>query len=274
MNNDPISGEQVDAHRSTPSPTALHVPKLGNQSLAEGPGQTSSEEDIPVLNDIVAEPAIYRPVLASTHHEEPSADDELARTNKYKTLSERDLERAEAANDTAVAEPPAADAKVQMLMLDECLIDDDLEIDFDDDNAFEDSLSKLEQELDTKGETNQKCQAILPDLDKLNAELGVDPLPPEPESADPATGAIVALAPVTAPLQPSPFAISASTVFTTPDTPFCFAAPDAEPPNQFPSGAELEAAVNEALAQALPALQQAVLQTLVPLLGKDSPQKA
>ncbi len=312
MNHDPINAEQSGAHNSSCEPTALHARDRQDQSTASRSMEMPIETYIPLLNDIVAEPSIYRPTLACTGHNESSADDQLARTNKYKTLSERDLERAEAANDTPEVEPPTTDDTVSMLMLDECLIDDDLEIDFDEDTGFENSLRKLERELDSEDAKKLQYQTILPDLDKLNNELGVDPLPFEssttaaapiaatmslhspvtPQSTPdlsaggaaankPGTGEVTpeppressAIGEQTFSLQVSGIALSGSTIFSALPNPLSLASTSDTNLPPCLSDAELEIAVDEALAQALPALKRAVLQKLAPLLCKDSATK-
>ncbi len=300
MNYDQIGRKQVDAQLSTSAPTALDVSDTDNQSCGPSPEPVPSAADIPLLNDIVAEPAVYRPILARSDHSEFSADDELARTNKYKTLSERDLERAEAANDTHPAALPASDGKVKRLMLDECLIDDDLEINFDDDSGFEDSLYQLEQELDSQATIKPHHKAILPDLDKLNSELGVDPLPREPSLAKGThfqttaapladTGAVgdsrpkgspanlatsSSMSQPEVPVRMPAFTVAASAFFSAGDNPFCFTSPTVSGAADHAfTEADLETAVEEALREALPAIKLTVLQKLAPLLPKDSPQK-
>lgn len=244
--------------------------------------------DIPLLDDIVSESPVYRPILPCEDHLEPSADDQLARTNKYKTLTESDLERAEPANDTDLVAPRVNANPVSMLMLDECLIDDDLDINFDEDTSFEESLCRLEQELQGEGTSIQQHQTILPDLDRLNAELGVDPLPStaviyQPAAADSTkgTGSVTAAGAGDLPtpldhsssLELSTFGLSTSTKIEIPGDKLQIKSASTQPPLAFPTAADLGMAVDAALAQALPVLKQAVLQQLEPWLCNDSAEK-
>lgn len=157
----------------------------------------TSDSEIPILEDVVSHQS-----GASTA--EPSADDQLSLTNKYKTLSERDLEKAaaEAATEQTEFEPPLAaraDDQDLMLHLDELLIDDELELDLDADFDFEldleqdiepgdtdtapqasehsnnDNIDEAVAEADINTSTTE--QSIMPDIELLNAELGVEPLP-------------------------------------------------------------------------------------------------
>jgi len=159
----------------------------------------TAESQIPVLEDVVS----------SDPSGEYSADDQLSMTNKYKTLSERDLEKAaaEAAAEQANLEPALAatsDDQELMLHLDELLIDDELELgleaDFDlelgletetgntdtdptpqvDGPSGDDGRGKLAPEIACEIDTPE--QAIMPDIELLNAELGVEPLPCSSES--------------------------------------------------------------------------------------------
>ncbi len=280
------------------NPIATHEPTAASDRTLQGPSSalyrplTPAENDIPLLDDIVSEPAKYQAALGCAKHPEPSADDQLARTNKYKTLTESDLERAEAANDTSVVNAHATTNQVSMLMLDECLIDDDLDINFDEDTSFEESLHRLEQELEESPDI-QQYQTILPDLDRLNTELGVDPLPPtttapgsenqlHPSQPDASSNPMVEPAdtvPVTptidhsATIQLPSFTLSTSTLIDLPcdklrAEPVCRI-----PPVEFPSEASLGLAIDAALAQALPTLKQAVLQQLAPWLCSDPVEK-
>jgi hypothetical protein len=109
--------------------------------LSRTPAPAATDGDIPILDDVVSDRAA-----------ESSADAQLSLTNKYKTLSERDLENAMAASvaEAAEFEPPLAarpEEQDLMLQLDELLIDDEL---FDLDMAFDldDSLENLALEPD------------------------------------------------------------------------------------------------------------------------------
>jgi hypothetical protein len=284
------------------NPVSIHEPTAASGRALQGPSSaiyrplTPAENDIPLLDDIVSEPATIQPALGRANHPEPSADDQLARTNKYKTLTESDLERAEAANDTSVsvAGAQATTNQISMLMLDECLIDDDLDINFDEDTSFEESLQRLEQDLE-ESPVIQQYQTILPDLDRLNSELGVDPLPlsptaPEPanqlhpplrdassntletgESADPAPGTTTIDHSTS--IQIPSFTLYASTFIDAPCDKLRAEPAGSRPPVEFPSEASLGLAIDAALAQALPTLKQAVLQQLAPWLCSDSVEK-
>ena len=77
-------------------------------------------------------------------------------------------------------------------------------------------------------------------------------------------------------MRPCSFAwyIAASAFFSAGDNPFCFTSPSVSGAAEHAfTEAELEMAVEDALREALPAIKLTVLQKLVPLLAKDSPQK-
>lgn len=163
---------------------------------------TTSDSEIPILEDVVSH-------QSGASAAEPSADDRLSLTNKYKTLSERDLEKAaaEAAAEQTEFEPPLAaraDGQHLMLHLDELLIDDELELDLDADFDFELDLERDIEPGDTDtapqasehsnnahidesgaeedSNTTTPEQSIMPDIELLNAELGVEPLPTSREN--------------------------------------------------------------------------------------------
>ena len=283
------------------NPIFVHETSAASGQASPGPSTatyqpvTLADKEIPLLDDIVSEPAIYQPAPGCANHPESSADDQLARTNKYKTLTESDLERAEAANDTSLVDPRATANQVSMLMLDECLIDDDLDINFDEDTSFEESLQRLEQELKSEGPVIQQYKTILPDLDRLNTELGVDPLPLTTTSPGPANqlqppvpdassdeketvrstdaARATTLIDHSASIQIPSFTLSTSTFIDVPCDPLRAAPVAAVPEVEFPSEASLGMAIDAALAQALPALKQAVLQQLAPWLCSDSAEK-
>jgi hypothetical protein len=279
------------------NPASIHETSAASGQASPGPLSATyrpvalAENEIPLLDDIVSEPAEYQSAPGCANHPESSADDQLARTNKYKTLTESDLERAEAANDTCLANARATASQVSMLMLDECLIDDDLDINFDEDTSFEDSLHRLEQELENEGPAIQQYQTILPDLDRLNTELGVDPLPlattspgpadqlqpPVPDASSDAketvrstdAARVTTLIDHSASIQIPTFTLSTSTFIDAPCDKLRTESVAAAPRVEFPTEACLAMAIDAALAQALPALKQAVLEQLAPWLGSD-----
>lgn len=140
--------------------------------LSRAPAATDS--DIPILEDVVSD-------LAA----ESSADAQLSMTNRYKTLSEWDLEKAEAASEAEAArfEPPLQarpDEQDLMLQLDELLIDDDL-FDLDMELGVDDSLENLDLMPDKPSDTQQSLEADAATATRDMPPLGPQATPLEPE---------------------------------------------------------------------------------------------
>jgi hypothetical protein len=289
----------------------------------------ASDSEIPILEDVVSH-------QSGESSCEPSADDQLSLTNKYKTLSERDLEKAaaEAAAEQAEFQPPLAprtDDQDLMLHLDELLIDDELALDLDADFDFELELDQEnepagtytppqasehslnddsdESAADEDGNTITPEQSIMPDIELLNAELGVEPLPTSceksslesatPEMAtpgDPTTGDTQPTAPPIshdvmdgsisadceagtdsiASLSQSAkldFGISTSTSFSIVSDNL-FGAAEAAPKTPAPLEPEQLTKLIEMVVEAqIPALKRSLLEHLTPLLCQHPPHR-
>lgn len=140
--------------------------------------QSSPAQDaveIPILKDVVGEPSRPVPHSGVQSAGESSADDQLSRTNKYKTLSDSDLERA--AGVESQNEPPT-DSENQRLPAAETAFDAEFDA-FDLDLDLETELAMANIGNDV--ELPPVDHAILPDIDQLDADLGVAPLPPATE---------------------------------------------------------------------------------------------
>jgi hypothetical protein len=289
----------------------------------------ASDSEIPILEDVVSH-------QSGESSSEPSADDQLSLTNKYKTLSERDLEKAaaEAAAEQADFQPPLApssDDQDLMLHLDELLIDDELALDLDADFDFELELDQEnepagsctapqasehshnddidESAADEDGNTITPEQSIMPDIELLNAELGVEPLPTSceksslesatPEMAtpgDPTTGDTQPTAPpishdvmdgsISADCEAGTdsiaslsqnakldFGISTSTSFSIVSDNL-FGAAEAAPKTPAPLEPEQLTKLIEMVVEAqIPALKRSLLEHLTPLLCQHPPHR-
>jgi hypothetical protein len=140
--------------------------------LSRAPAPAATDGDIPILEDVVSD-------LAS----ESSADAQLSLTNRYKTLSEWDLEKAEAASEAEAArfEPPLQakpDEQDLMLQLDELLIDDEL-FDLDMELGVDDSLENLDLMPDKPSDTQQSLEADAATPEMPPLEPQATPLEPE-----------------------------------------------------------------------------------------------
>ncbi len=142
--------------------------------LSRAPAPAFTDGDIPILEDVVSD-------LAA----ESSADAQLSLTNRYKTLSEWDLEKAEAASEAEAArfEPPLEARPVEqdlMVQLDELLIDDDLfDLDLDMELDVDDSLENIATAPGKPADAQPSPEANTASQDKPPLEPQGTPLEPE-----------------------------------------------------------------------------------------------
>lgn len=140
--------------------------------LSKAPAPAFTDGDIPILEDVVSD-------LTA----ESSADAQLSMTNRYKTLSEWDLEKAEAASEAEAArfEPPLEARPVEqdlMLQLDELLNDDDL-FDLDIELGVDDSLENFATAPGKPADTQPSPEANTASQDRPPLESQGTPLEPE-----------------------------------------------------------------------------------------------
>lgn len=255
-----------------------NLPPMGTDNLASlrpARPHVEPEADIPVLDEIIAPQSAHRGRSA-----EASADDQLSLTNRYKTLTERDLERAAAANDAAAGQGTQSSASEPAIVnLDHCLIDDDFDFSFDDDTGFDESLQQLAMEL-YGDRVSAKIKTILPDLDKLNAELGVEPLATPPSRPNPMEKTVTvaklstgqaAPAAKNAPPAMANFSLSSSTLINVP-TGVLYQQPATEPTGL--SLVQLKNLLEQALNDQIPAFKESLLRQLAPLVCHDSEPEA
>jgi hypothetical protein len=273
-----------------------------------------NDSNIPILEDVVSDQS------ASIAVAEASADEQLSLTNKYKTLSDSDLEKATARRTVDPGDEPRRQTPGERadltLHLDQFVIDDELELDFDEDFDFclEDIADGAaapvaavagDRATAVARDLPPQEDSILPDIDRLNAELGVEPLAsyastltharnaaitPAPEPLDEGSPSTDTLA-NRDPSQPLPepnsqlapaadstptaiagFGLSTTTRINLAAT-AAFAGPQI-PSNTVPSSLRTEQLmelIEQAVAAQIPALQQSLLQQLAPLLCPDFP---
>lgn len=246
---------------------------LTRPSSEQAPGN-DTVSTIPTLNDVV---------------NEPSADHQLSRTNKYKTLSDSDLERAAMAETEANSAPAPA----------EPFTDDEADIDFEDD------LDDLDLELDNAdiagpGDAEDvelpPDDFILPDIEQLDADLGVEPLPDTdrfattengefaldlPEEFDTDVAGDTGESPPGAETDATPlldipgFSLSSSTRFDVTDGGLLGevvslnpGTPSAQPPALTPE--QLTQLIEQVLDSHMVSLQEALLERLAPFVSHDN----
>lgn len=254
----------------------------GIEHLLSRDQPSAAASNIPILQDVVSDAAPSTPVTAVSDDvvenseptdtelktvvqpDEASADDRLSQTSGYKTLSDRDIERA--ARKNSIANNCVEDDNESELELDDGPIDDDMDFNFDQeleniDRDWDETQSKIHPEAtasnklgaDTEHEDSvtPADNFTLPDMEALDVALGVEPLPAEVEPQAPQENA--ALAKPSACSLPGTLheQVSQETLILT--------------------RGQLTQIIESVLDNHMLALQDALLQQLEPFVGQNSP---